>query len=94
MPAIGVPMRAIALALLLLLVSPLTVLAQALPYHVDPGARDVVPNLAAVPAIQRSRSVDSPYLLSGQHVGRRDRMAETLAMMSGPGICTSGSAST
>lgn len=53
-------MRAIALALSLLLAAPAAVLGQVLPYHVDPGARDVVPNLAAVPAIRFLTTADFP----------------------------------
>lgn len=33
---------------------------QALPYHVDPSARDIVPNLAAVPAIRFLTTADFP----------------------------------
>lgn len=36
------------------------VLAQALPYHVDPGARDVVPDLTAVPSIRFLTTADYP----------------------------------
>jgi polar amino acid transport system substrate-binding protein len=53
-------MRAIALALSLLLASPVAAFGQALPYHVDPGARDVVPNLAAVPTIRFLTTADYP----------------------------------
>ncbi|MGV3489907.1 MAG: transporter substrate-binding domain-containing protein [Devosia sp.] len=34
--------------------------AQALPYHIDPGARDVVPNLSAVPTIRFLTTADFP----------------------------------
>ena len=40
----------LALAALVMLVPPAQ--AQALPYHIDPGAREVVPNLTAVPSIR------------------------------------------
>jgi polar amino acid transport system substrate-binding protein len=53
-------MRAIAFALSLLLAAPLAALGQALPYHMDPGARDVVPNLAVVPAIRFLTTADYP----------------------------------
>jgi len=53
-------MRAIAFALSLLLAAPLAALGQALPYHIDPGARDVVPNLAVVPAIRFLTTADYP----------------------------------
>jgi polar amino acid transport system substrate-binding protein len=57
-------MRAIAFAITMLLAALLAVpnaaLAQALPYHVDPGARDIVPNLAAVPAIRFLTTADYP----------------------------------
>ena len=45
-------MRALLFALALLLAAPAPVLAQALPYHIDPGAREIVPNLTAVPSIR------------------------------------------
>src|SRR5436190_16977674 len=35
-------------------------LAQALPYHADPSARDLVPNLTAVPAIRFLTTGDFP----------------------------------
>lgn len=60
MPAFGVPMRAIAFAISLLFAMPVAALAQALPYHVDPGARDVVPNLVAVPTIRFLTTADYP----------------------------------
>ena len=53
-------MRAIALALTLLLATPFVALGQVLPYHVDPGARDIVPNLSAVPAIRFLTTADYP----------------------------------
>jgi polar amino acid transport system substrate-binding protein len=60
MPAIGVSMRAIAFAIVMLFAAPFAAFGQALPYHVDPGARDIVPNLAAVPAIRFLTTADYP----------------------------------
>ena len=40
------------IALILLLFGTLATAGQTLPYHADPGARDAVPNLAAVPTIR------------------------------------------
>jgi polar amino acid transport system substrate-binding protein len=56
-------MRALAVFLLLLLslsacAGPAK--AQALPYHLDPSAREIVPNLAAVPAIRFLTTADFP----------------------------------
>ena len=47
---------------LLLLLFALTggALGQALPYHVDPGAREVIPDLSAVPAIRFLTTADFP----------------------------------
>ncbi|MDB5538781.1 MAG: hypothetical protein JWQ89_508, partial [Devosia sp.] len=53
-------MRALLFALALLLVPSAPVVAQALPYHVDPGAREIVPSLAAVPAIRFLTTADFP----------------------------------
>ena len=53
-------MRALALALALLLLLPAAVLAQALPYHADPSAREIVPNLSAVPTIRFLTTADFP----------------------------------
>jgi len=53
-------MRALLFALALLLAAPAPVLAQALPYHIDPGAPEIVPNLTAVPAIRFLTSADFP----------------------------------
>ena len=48
---------------------------------------------SATASIQTPISVGFPhYLLGGQRAGKRgDRMAETMDMMSGPGICTPNS---
>lgn len=53
-------MRALSLLPLLLGLVALPAFAQALPYHVDPGAREVVPNLAAVPTIRFLTTADFP----------------------------------
>lgn len=53
-------MRALALALALLLLMPAAVLAQALPYHADPSAREIVPNLSVVPTIRFLTTADFP----------------------------------
>ncbi|MDC9823467.1 transporter substrate-binding domain-containing protein [Devosia sp. ZB163] len=54
-------MRALLFALALL-IAPAPVLAQALPYHIDPGAREIVPNLTAVPSIRFLTTADFPPL--------------------------------
>jgi polar amino acid transport system substrate-binding protein len=53
-------MRALLFALALLLASSLPAGAQALPYHIDPGAREIVPNLTAVPSIRFLTTADFP----------------------------------
>jgi polar amino acid transport system substrate-binding protein len=53
-------MRPILIALALLLAALSPGLAQTLPNHVDPSARDAVPNLAAVPAIRFLTTADYP----------------------------------
>lgn len=53
-------MRALLFALALLLAPSAPVLAQALPYHIDPGAREIVPNLSAVPSIRFLTTADFP----------------------------------
>lgn len=53
-------MRSAFLAVLLVLLGNLAALAQALPYHVDPSAREIVPNLAPVPAIRFLTTADFP----------------------------------
>lgn len=40
--------------------APVQALAQALPYHVDPSAREIAPNLSAVPAIRFLSTADFP----------------------------------
>ncbi len=52
-------MRALLLVIALLF-APAPVLAQALPYHIDPGAREIVPSLAAVPSIRFLTTADFP----------------------------------
>jgi hypothetical protein len=55
-----------------------------------PKAGSVAAPTRAATTDQAETSAASPtYLVGGQRAGgRRDSMAETLAMMSGPGICT------
>lgn len=53
-------MRALAFLALLTLVWPGTAVAQTLPYHVDPSAREIVPNLSLVPAIRFLTTADFP----------------------------------
>ena len=53
-------MRAPALLLLFVLALAAPAVAQSLPYHVDPSARDVVPNLAPIPAIRFLTTADFP----------------------------------
>ena len=53
------PMRsAVFAAILSLMAAP--AFAQALPYHIDPSARDIAPNLSAVPAIRFLTTADFP----------------------------------
>jgi polar amino acid transport system substrate-binding protein len=74
-------MRAL-IALILLLFGTLAATAQALPYHADPGARDVVPNLAAVPSIRFLTTADFPPFnyrdKSGELVGFNVDLARAL----------------
>jgi polar amino acid transport system substrate-binding protein len=53
-------MRALLFALALLLAPSAPVMAQALPYHIDPGAREIVPSLTAVPSIRFLTTADFP----------------------------------
>lgn len=50
----------IVLALLFVLSGCAAAIAQAFPYHADPSARDLVPNLAAVPSIRFLTTADFP----------------------------------
>lgn len=52
-------MRALLTAIALAVLA-VPALAQTIPYHADPGARDVVPNLASVPAIRFLTTGDYP----------------------------------
>lgn len=52
-------MRAL-FTILLLLIGASPAMAQALPYHADPTAREIVPNLAAVPNIRFLTTADFP----------------------------------
>lgn len=53
-------MRAAVLALLLMIFGVPAASAQALPYHADPSARELVPNLTAVPNIRFLTTADFP----------------------------------
>jgi polar amino acid transport system substrate-binding protein len=53
-------MRVLFFAPLLFLAASSGALAQALPHHADPSARDTVPNLSAVPAIRFLTTADFP----------------------------------
>ena len=70
------------LAALLVWFAPAAALAQALPYHVDPSAREVVPNLTAVPAIRFLTTADFPPFnyrdTDGQLVGFNVDLARSL----------------
>jgi polar amino acid transport system substrate-binding protein len=50
----------LAIAALLLAALPMSASGQALPNHIDPGAREVVPNLTAVPTIRFLTTADFP----------------------------------
>jgi len=54
------PLRAFALSALVTLALAGGAVAQALPYHVDPSAREIVPNLTGVPAIRFLTTADFP----------------------------------
>jgi hypothetical protein len=58
--------------------------------RVRPETARAIKTASAKASIQTPMSVGFPhYLLDGRRAGERgDRMAETLDMMSGPGICT------
>jgi polar amino acid transport system substrate-binding protein len=76
-------MRALAIlfSLLLAAVSP-AVRAQALPYHADPSAREIVPDLSAVPAIRFLTTADFPPFnyrdVSGELIGFNIDLAREL----------------
>jgi polar amino acid transport system substrate-binding protein len=57
-------------------------LAQALPYHVDPSAREIVPNLSAVPSIRFLTTADFPPFnyrdADGQLIGFNVDLARSL----------------
>ena len=83
------PMRRVLLAASLALVESLALaaglgaaLAQPLPYHIDPNAREVAPNLAAVPAIRFLTTADYPPFnyrdADGQLVGFNVDLARSL----------------
>ena len=75
-------MRPAFLAVLLLLFSHAAALAQALPYHADPSAREIVPNLAPVPAIRFLTTADFPPFnyrdADGQLIGFNVDLARAL----------------
>src|SRR3569623_330934 len=48
------------LAVVMLALGPMAVQAQTLPYHSDPNARELVPNLTAVPNIRFLTTADFP----------------------------------
>jgi polar amino acid transport system substrate-binding protein len=74
-------MRALIVLILLLFGAP-PAIAQALPYHADPGAREDVPNLAAVPTIRFLTTADFPPFnyrdKSGELVGFNVDLARAL----------------
>jgi len=72
----------LALALLILCLGAPMAVAQALPYHSDPTARDAVPNLAAVPNIRFLTTADFPPFnyrdKSGELIGFNIDLARAL----------------
>jgi polar amino acid transport system substrate-binding protein len=70
------------LALLILMGSAFAAAGQALPYHADPSARDLVPNLAAVPNIRFLTTADFPPFnyrdKSGELVGYNVDLARAI----------------
>ena len=74
-------MRAV-LILLFMLLGTLSAGAQALPYHADPSARELVPNLSAVPSIRFLTTADFPPFnyrdKSGELVGFNVDLARAL----------------
>jgi polar amino acid transport system substrate-binding protein len=74
-------MRAV-LALLFMVLGVVAAAAQALPNHVDPNAREIVPNLAAVPTIRFLTTADFPPFnyrdKSGELVGFNVDLARAL----------------
>jgi polar amino acid transport system substrate-binding protein len=75
-------MRALAFAAILMLAAAGGASAQALPYHVDPSARDLVPNLAPVPSIRFLTTADFPPFnyrdADGQLIGFNIDVARSL----------------
>lgn len=75
-------MRALIVLILLLFAAPQPALAQGLPYHADPSAREIVPNLAAVPSIRFLTTADFPPFnyrdKSGELVGFNIDLARAL----------------
>src|SRR5690606_31277008 len=54
------PMRVSMILAAALLTCATSALAQALPYHIDPSAREIVPNLSAIPSIRFLTTADFP----------------------------------
>ena len=81
-------MRAPALAALLILFAAGGAQAQALPYHTDPSAREIAPNLSAVPSIRFLTTADFPPFnyrdadgqLIGFNVDLARRLCEELSL--------------
>lgn len=81
-------MRLPALVATLTLVALPPAFGQAMPYHVDPSARDVVPSLAAVPAIRFLTTADFPPFnyrdesgeLIGFHIDLARSLCDTLKL--------------
>src|SRR5690606_4504103 len=75
-------MRAPAIAAFLMLVATGGVFGQALPYHVDPSAREIAPNLSAVPSIRFLTTADFPPFnyrdADGQLIGFNVDLARAL----------------
>jgi polar amino acid transport system substrate-binding protein len=75
-------MRPLAFAVILALVGAQAALAQALPYHADPSAREVAPNLASVPSIRFLTTADFPPFnyrdADGQLIGFNVDLARAL----------------
>lgn len=75
-------MRAFALAAMLMLAGVGGAVAQALPYHIDPSARELTPNLTSVPAIRFLTTADFPPFnyrdADGQLIGFNVDLARSL----------------
>jgi polar amino acid transport system substrate-binding protein len=75
-------MRALALAALVTFFAASGAQAQALPYHADPSAREIVPNLSAAPSIRFLTTADFPPFnyrdADGQLIGFNVDLARSL----------------